>query len=172
MSCRGFFSQDSKMKRMFEANPDWGILIIDATYKLTNLRKPLYLLLIIYDIGESEVVGMFLVTDETEVVITKMIQAFKDTTDCWEKKKQASFPQTKTWGKASVNQRVSQCRPAALSLLLCSVYSTGRLLWKRWGFAQPSEMSLKFSSAWLIAEMTKSSKIVTSNWDQPSYIQS
>ena len=46
------------MKSAFEAFPE--VLLVDATYKLLDLRMPVYLLLIIDGNGQSEIVGIFL----------------------------------------------------------------------------------------------------------------
>ena len=51
--------------------------MIDATYKLNELRMPVYLMLVIDSNGQSEIVGIFLTVSETEEAITKMVQAFK-----------------------------------------------------------------------------------------------
>ena len=56
---------------------------MDAIYKLTDLRMPLYVLLNINGKGESEIVGVFLVSNEAAPVIGKVVQTFKDTSDSW-----------------------------------------------------------------------------------------
>ena len=71
----GILFQDKAMSSTFGAFPE--VLMIDATYKLNDLRMPLYLLMVIDGNGQSEIVASFLSTLETEEAITKMIQAFK-----------------------------------------------------------------------------------------------
>ena len=48
---------------MFQAYPE--VLMVDATYKLNDLRLPLFVLLVIDGNGESEVCGLFLVAGIT-----------------------------------------------------------------------------------------------------------
>ena len=50
------------MRRMFAAFPE--IILVDATYKLNNLRLPLYVMLIVDGNGESEIIGLMLLADE------------------------------------------------------------------------------------------------------------
>ena len=51
--------------------------MIDATYKLNELRMPLYLMIVLDSNGQSEIVATFLTAVETEVAIMKMVKAFK-----------------------------------------------------------------------------------------------
>ena len=53
---KALFYQDSEMHLVYQAYPE--ILMIDATYKLIDLKLPLYLLLCIDGNGQSEIVGM------------------------------------------------------------------------------------------------------------------
>ena len=62
--------QDSIMKSVFDSYPE--VILVDATYKLNNLRMPLYLMMCIDANGQGEIVLMFLTTMETEEAITKM----------------------------------------------------------------------------------------------------
>ena len=52
--------------------------MIDATYKLNELRLPLYLMFIVDSNGQSEIVGIFLTVIETQEAITRMVGAFND----------------------------------------------------------------------------------------------
>ena len=61
--------QDSIMKSVFDSYPE--VILVDATYKLNNLRMPLYLMMCI---GQGEIVLMFFTTMETEEAITKMVK--------------------------------------------------------------------------------------------------
>lgn len=72
---KGLYYQDQGMRDMFAAYP--GILMIDATYKLNDLRLPLYVMLIVDGNGESEVVGLMLVADEEQNTIRQMMSFFK-----------------------------------------------------------------------------------------------
>ncbi|KAH3718202.1 hypothetical protein DPMN_061001 [Dreissena polymorpha] len=56
------------MRDLFQTYP--GFLCKDATNKVNDFRMPLYVLLIEHGNGQSEVVGMWLVADETEEMIT------------------------------------------------------------------------------------------------------
>lgn len=80
---RGLFFQDARMREIFQAYPEF--LCIDATYKVNDLRMPLYILLVENGNGQSEIVGMWLVADETEEMMTEMIKLFKDQNPNWDK---------------------------------------------------------------------------------------
>ena len=47
--------------------------MIDATYKLNELRMPMYLMLVINSNGSSEIVSIFLTVLETKEAISKMV---------------------------------------------------------------------------------------------------
>ncbi|CAB3983003.1 zinc finger SWIM domain-containing 3-like [Paramuricea clavata] len=80
---KGLFYQDEEMRWIFDAFPE--ILLIDATYKLNNLRLPLYVMLAVDGNGESEIVGLMLLADEQADTIRKMIRLFKKHNAAWEK---------------------------------------------------------------------------------------
>jgi zinc finger SWIM domain-containing protein 3 len=65
---------DPEMKELYTNYPE--LLLMDATYKLTNDCMALYLLLTIDGNGESHIVSMFLVHDETQAVLQEMVSAF------------------------------------------------------------------------------------------------
>ena len=71
----GLFFQDSMMKYNFNCFPE--VIFFDATYKLNELRMPLYLMLVIDSNGQSEIVSLFLTSLETKEAITNMVKAFK-----------------------------------------------------------------------------------------------
>ena len=48
------------------------VILVDTTYKLNNLRIPLYLMMCIDGNGQGEIVLMFLTSMETEEAITKL----------------------------------------------------------------------------------------------------
>ncbi len=54
----GLFFQDKHMKAAYAAYPE--VLFLDATYKLNNLRMPLYIFLIVDGNGQSEIIGIFI----------------------------------------------------------------------------------------------------------------
>ena len=66
----GIFYQNREMKCMFDKFPE--LLFIDATYKLNNLRMPLYVYLVEDGNGESEIIALFMVTSENADSIKKM----------------------------------------------------------------------------------------------------
>ena len=74
----GLFFQDAIMKYNFNCFPE--VILFDATYKLNELRMPLYLMLVIDGNGQSEIVSLFLT-----FTITDMINAFKSANPSWSK---------------------------------------------------------------------------------------
>ena len=74
--------QDRIMKSVFGLYPE--VILVDATYKLNNLRMPLYLMMCIDGNGQGEIVLMYLTTTETEEAITKMVRALKNINPQWE----------------------------------------------------------------------------------------
>ena len=79
---RGLYFQDARMRNIFQTYPQF--LCIDATYKVNDLRMPLYVLLIENGNGQNEIVGMWLVSDETEEMMTEMIKLFKEQNPTWD----------------------------------------------------------------------------------------
>ncbi|XP_065639464.1 zinc finger SWIM domain-containing protein 1-like [Hydra vulgaris] len=79
----GIFFQDYEMKRFFSLYPE--LLLVDATYKLTNLRMPLYLLLVVGPNGESEIAAIFLTASEDCVSLSAMFEIFKEKNINWSK---------------------------------------------------------------------------------------
>ena len=79
----GLFFQDAGMKYNFECYPE--VLMVDATYKLNELRMPLYLMMVIDGNGQSEIIAMFLTLLETKQAITDMIRAFKEVNPAWQR---------------------------------------------------------------------------------------
>ncbi len=63
------------MKSTFASYPE--VLMVDATYKLNELRMPLYLMIVVDSNGQSEIVSAFLTAMVTQEAITKMVQVFK-----------------------------------------------------------------------------------------------
>ena len=69
------------MKHIFASYPE--VLMVDATYKLNELRMPLYLMLVVDSNGQNEIIAMYLTALETEEAISKMVQAFKSHNTQW-----------------------------------------------------------------------------------------
>ena len=77
----GLFFQDARMRQIFAEYPEF--LCVDATYKLNDLRMPLYLLIVENGNGQSEIVGIWVVANETEETINSMVEIFKDQNPKW-----------------------------------------------------------------------------------------
>jgi zinc finger SWIM domain-containing protein 3 len=56
---------------------------MDATYKLTNSRMLLYIILAIGASGESEIVAFFLTSSEDTLTLTDMLETFQNKTEKW-----------------------------------------------------------------------------------------
>ena len=78
---KALFYQDKDMRDMFQCYPE--ILLVDATYKLNDLRLPLYVMLVVDGNGESEIVGLMLAADERQETIRQMMVYFKDLNPKW-----------------------------------------------------------------------------------------
>ena len=77
----GIVFQDGIMKSTFAAFPE--VILIDATYKLTELRMPVYLMMVIDGNGQSEIVCAFVTVLETDESMTKMVEVFKLHNPAW-----------------------------------------------------------------------------------------
>ena len=71
------------MRKTFAAFPE--LLFIDATYKLNDLGMPVYIMLVEDGNGESEIVCIWIVNQEDNQTITKMMESFKNHNHDWEK---------------------------------------------------------------------------------------
>ena len=71
----GLFFQDAHMRRVYNAFPK--LLMGDATYMLTDLRMPLFLMLGIDGNGHSQVGAVYLTSAETATALTHMLEV------CW-----------------------------------------------------------------------------------------
>lgn len=67
------------MKLNFSSYPE--LLFMDATYKLNELRIPVYILLVEDSLGLSEVVGVALIVNETKESISWLVQKFAENND-------------------------------------------------------------------------------------------
>ena len=72
---QGIYFQTKAMQDMYSRFPE--LLLIDATYKLNDLRMPLYILMIVDGNGESEVAALWLLSSEDKHTIQQMVTIFK-----------------------------------------------------------------------------------------------
>lgn len=79
---QGIFFQDKEMQQVLSAYPE--LVCIDATYKLLELRFPVYVMLVEDGNGQSEIVAIFLLMEETELSISAMVEIFKKHNSRWE----------------------------------------------------------------------------------------
>ena len=77
----GLFYQDERMRQVFAEYPEF--LCVDATYKVNDLRMPLYLLIVENGNGQSEIVGIWVVANKSEETIRAMVDIFKDQNPKW-----------------------------------------------------------------------------------------
>lgn len=75
----GIYFQNNIMKKTFAAYPH--VLLCDATYKLNNLRMPLYILLVTNGNNEGKIVATFILASETKDCIRHMVKIFKNNND-------------------------------------------------------------------------------------------
>ncbi|KAK6178266.1 hypothetical protein SNE40_013072 [Patella caerulea] len=73
--------QTEEMRNTFSAYPE--LLLIDATYKLNDLRMPLYVLMNVDGNGESEVIALWLVATEDRMTISMLVNKFKERNPDW-----------------------------------------------------------------------------------------
>ena len=74
-SFEGIFYQDAEMQEMYKKYPE--VLLCDATYKLNNINMPLYILMVVDGNNNGEIVGIFILKDETTENIGSMLNLFK-----------------------------------------------------------------------------------------------
>lgn len=77
---RGIFYQDADMKSTFRSFPE--VLFVDATYKVNDLRLPLYVFLIEDGNGLSEIIAIWLIADESGTTIESMTDVFTKHNPC------------------------------------------------------------------------------------------
>ena len=78
---KGIYFQDKEMKSVFAAYPE--LSFIDAMYKLLELRLPVCIMLVEDGNGGSEIVAAFMLTEETKVLISKIMDFFKKHNPQW-----------------------------------------------------------------------------------------
>lgn len=71
----GLFFQDKQMMEAFNAYPE--LVCLDATYKLLDLRLPIYLMLVEDSNGLSEIVTVCILVSEDAKSIEWMLETFK-----------------------------------------------------------------------------------------------
>ena len=76
--------QDAYMRNMYLKFPE--VIVVDATYKILDLRMPVYLLLVVDGNGLREIVGLFLVEEESKESILFIANKFKEKTQSWSKR--------------------------------------------------------------------------------------
>ena len=64
------------MKSSFRNFPE--VILVDATYQTNNMRMPLYFILSVDGNGQSEIVALFLLTQEEEILLSSVIELFKN----------------------------------------------------------------------------------------------
>ena len=72
---KSFIGIFNYMKEDFQSYPE--IIFIDATYKLTELRLPVYIFLVEDSMGESEIAGVGLLMSEKAESLRWLLSAFK-----------------------------------------------------------------------------------------------
>ena len=66
--------QKQSWQNMYARYPE--LILIDATYKLNNLRMPMYILMVVDGNGESEIVALWLVVYEDKDTISHLMDIF------------------------------------------------------------------------------------------------
>lgn len=78
---KGLFFQDKQMTDTFNAYPE--LLCVDATYKLLNLKLPVYLMLCEDSNGQSEIFAVCLLVSEDRDGMKWMFETFKAQNHRW-----------------------------------------------------------------------------------------
>ena len=73
------FFQKQSWQNMYPRYPE--LILIDATYKLNNLRMPMYILMAVDGNGESEIVALWLVVYEDKDTISHLMDIFEKHND-------------------------------------------------------------------------------------------
>ena len=80
---KGLLYQDTYMRNMYMKFPQ--VILVDATYKLLDLRMPFYLLLVVDVNGLSKIIRLFFVEEESKEVISSIVNEFKGKNEAWSK---------------------------------------------------------------------------------------
>jgi len=78
---KGIFYQDVYMQSVFEAYPE--MLLVGETFRLTGLQISAYLMLVIDGNGQSEVVSLLLLADESRSTVSAAVEAFQHHNPAW-----------------------------------------------------------------------------------------
>ena len=114
---KAIFYQDQYMKKIYETYPE--ILLVDATYKLLELRLPVYLLLVIDGDGLSEIAALFVLADELKSTVENIVKVLRKHNELWTETKVIM-----SYKDFVVREAFSKCFANA-SLLIC-LYHTLR----------------------------------------------
>ena len=114
---KAIFYQDQYMKKIYERYPK--ILLVDATYKLLELRLPVYLLLVIDGDGLSEIAALFVLADELKSTVENIVKVLRKHNELWTETKVIM-----SYKDFVVREAFSKCFANA-SLLIC-LYHTLR----------------------------------------------
>jgi len=77
------FYQDEQMQEIFKSYPE--MLLCDATHKLQDLQLAVYIMLAVDGSGQSQIVAMMLLADETRSTMSAAIKTFQDQNPEWTK---------------------------------------------------------------------------------------
>ena len=80
---QGLFFQDHRMKQTFDVYPE--LIFVDATYKLLQIRLPVYLTLCEDSNGQSEITSVCLLATEDAESLMWMMDMFKNDNKNWTK---------------------------------------------------------------------------------------
>lgn len=80
-SFKGIFYQDLCMQSVFEAYPE--MLLVGETFKLIGLQITAYVMLVIDGNGQSEVVSLLLLADESRSTVSAAVEAFQHHNPAW-----------------------------------------------------------------------------------------
>ena len=79
----GIYMQDQEMKSIFQRFPE--VILADATHKTNTQEMPFFAMMAVDGDGKSKLVAAFLVQNEEEVTLRKMIQLLKERNPDWTK---------------------------------------------------------------------------------------
>ncbi|XP_055955235.1 zinc finger SWIM domain-containing protein 1 isoform X2 [Patella vulgata] len=80
---RAIYYQDEVMKKKYDLFPE--LIIADATYKLNDMRMPVFLQMVVDGNGESEIVSVFVLVTEDGDTMNYLLDLFKGNNPAWER---------------------------------------------------------------------------------------
>ena len=104
---KGLVYQDEYMRNTYRKFPE--IIMVDATYKLLDLRMPLYLLLAIDGDGISEIVRLFILAEETQSFIESAVTINPTWTDTKAIMSDKDFTERDTFNNCFPNASLNIC---------------------------------------------------------------